>query len=374
MLSLTWPQINAWRLSQHHLHERAARPHLLDVVRDIGGLHAQLMSAAELSLWARVQDLSPADVQDALWRDRTLVKTWAMRGTLHLLTAREFPSYVAALSTLRHFRRGSWLKYHGVTLAELDALMEGVRATLTDSGIPREQLANAIADKMQTPKLRDLLLSGWGALLKPVAFRGDLCFGPNQGQNITFVRPDKWLGEWPPVAPEDALKDIARRYLTAYGPATMDEFARWLGLEPGDARKIYRSLGDEIVEVQVESLKGWALTSTVSHIQSLGAPDAVRLLPHFDLYTVALARQSQFLLPEAYKARVYRQQGWISPVILVDGRMEGVWEQDKQRSQIVVKVELFNPPTARIRQGIEAEAQRLGDFLESKVEVTYSQS
>src|SRR5262245_47297768 len=98
MNSFTWKQINAWRLAQHNLLERASREDWLPVVSQICGLHAQVMSAAELSLWARVKDLSPTDVRNALWRDRSLVKTWAMRGTLHLLAADEHAAYTAALN------------------------------------------------------------------------------------------------------------------------------------------------------------------------------------------------------------------------------------------------------------------------------------
>lgn len=400
MISLNWPQVNTWRLSQHHLLERAERRQMLQVVTDICGLHAQLMSAAELSVWARGDGLSPSDVQDALWRDRTLVKTWAMRGTLHLLTTNDFPLYIAGLSTLKHYRRSSWLKYHGLSLAALEAVIEAVRTTLTDSGLSREQLAKAVAEQTGQPNLRELLRSGWGALLKPAAFQGHLCFGPSQGQNVTFVQPDRWLRAWQPVEPEWALQEIARHYLAAYGPATGDEFARWFGLEPSAAKRVFKSLAEEIELVDVEGWQGWALVSRLEQMQTAtplnppseggnrgvtigarvparatalnpssegGNRGVVRLLPHFDPYTVALARQWQYLLPEAYRGRVYRPQGWISPVVLVDGRMVGIWEHDRQRAQVVIKVDMFTPPTADVKDGIEAEARRLADFWGTKL-------
>jgi hypothetical protein len=192
--SLKWKQVNAWRLAQHFLSERAESHKMLDVVTRLGGVQAQVMSAAELALWARVQNVSPSDVPQSLWRNRTLVKTWAMRGTLHLLAADDFALYIAAFSTLSHYRRPSWLKYFGVTAEELEALIKGVRSTLHDSGLTRERLAEAIARRLRRPELREKLLSGWGSLLKPAAFQGHLCFGPNEGQKVTFVRPEKWLG------------------------------------------------------------------------------------------------------------------------------------------------------------------------------------
>ncbi|MDQ3930651.1 MAG: winged helix DNA-binding domain-containing protein, partial [Chloroflexota bacterium] len=116
MTALSWEQVIAWRLSGHHLLERAPKERLLDVVTDVGGLHAQVMSSAELIAWARVEGVTPEDVRKALWEERALVKTWAMRGTLHLLPAREFPTYVGALRTRQGYMRASWLKYFNITL------------------------------------------------------------------------------------------------------------------------------------------------------------------------------------------------------------------------------------------------------------------
>ena len=375
MLALKWVQVNAWRLSQHHLIQRAGRRQLLDVLTHIGGAQAQLMSAAELTLGTRIDGLSPVDVRNALWRDRSIVKSWIMRGTLHLLTASEFSLYVAARSAqLERIRRPpSYYKYHQVTPTELDAIIEGVPKTLTDVPMTREQLATALAKRAHNPKLRDVLLSGWGALLKPSALRGDLCFGPSQGQNVTFVRPDRWLRQWNQVESETALKEIGRRYLRAYGPAIPDDFARWWGCEASQAKKLFRALGAEIEAVTVEGWKAWGLVSTLEQMKSLKPSHTVRLLPPFDAYILGVSRDCEPLLPKKYKSRVYRTQGWISAVVLVDGRMEGIWQYDDQNSRIVVSVELFRPPTASIKRGIKAEVRRLAEFLGVETELIYAQ-
>lgn len=372
MQSLNWNQVTSWRLSQHYLLERADRAHLLDVVSRLGGVHAQLMSAAELQLWARVDSLTPDDVQTALWQDRALVKTWMLRGTLHLLTAADFPLYIGALSTLRHYRRASWQKYFGVSLDELEAIHEALRKVLSDTGITREQLADEIATHTKLPRLREHLRSGWGMLLKPAAFQGLLSFGPSEGQNVTFVQPRRWIGQWTPVAPEAALPEASRRFLSTYGPATADEFARWFGFELSDAKRIFRTLGDEIAEVEVEGWKALALASSLEPMSKQKPASSVRLLPHFDPYTIAVARHSQYLMPEAHKSRVYRPQGWISPVVLVNGSIAGVWEQDKKRGQTAISVEMFAPPDSHVRQGIEGEAARLGAFLGIDAQVSFA--
>ncbi|HEY0071340.1 MAG TPA: winged helix DNA-binding domain-containing protein [Chloroflexia bacterium] len=383
MNSLTWHQINTWRLSQHCLSPRLKRRDFLDAAKRTLGLQAQVMSAAELALWARVDGLTREDVQSALWQDRTLVKTWAMRGTLHLVAADDLLLFVAARRT--HDDR-NWLKYftyYGMTEEQYEAFMAAVPQVLSGEPVTREQVATAVAEHIGAPEVgRILLSSSWGSLWKPSAFRGDLCFGPNQGQKVTFVRPSEWLGldakrPSQPVEPYAALQEIARRYLRAYGPATPEDFARWWdgGARTVPARKLFKSIEDELEAVDVEGWHALALRTTLGPMQKLNAvgeaPRVVRLLPLFDAYTLGLGRDIEPLLPRAYKSRVFRPQGWISAVVLVDGRMKGVWEYKAGRTHTTVKVRMFSPTEASIRGGIEAEAERLNAFLNTKVAVEF---
>src|SRR5438477_2245295 len=105
MMKLTWPRAAAWRIRRHYLDQRARAGNMLAVASRLCGLHAQVMSAAELTVWARVEDFERQSVQRALWEDRALVKTWAMRGTLHLLPAAELALWHGALSLSRRYRR-----------------------------------------------------------------------------------------------------------------------------------------------------------------------------------------------------------------------------------------------------------------------------
>lgn len=129
MLKLSWPRVAAWRVRRHHLDQRAPAGNLLAIASRLCGLHAQLMSSAELTVWARVENLEQGAIPRALWEERTLVKTWAMRGTLHLLPADELPLWHAALRTSpRYLREAAWKKYYGITLEDLDRLTEAIGA------------------------------------------------------------------------------------------------------------------------------------------------------------------------------------------------------------------------------------------------------
>jgi hypothetical protein len=169
--ALTWRQVNAWRLWQHCLSQRLERRRLVEAVTRTGGIQAQVMSAAELALWARVIGLSPQDVRSTLWQDRTLVKTWAMRATLHLISASDLPLYVAARSVYEGRNWPYYFSYHGISQPLYEAFLTAVPQILGNEPMTREQLAAAVAEQTGSAALRSLILDkGWGTPLKPSAW------------------------------------------------------------------------------------------------------------------------------------------------------------------------------------------------------------
>jgi hypothetical protein len=369
---LTWRQVMAWRPRRHHLDRRAPPEAMLDVVAELGGLHAQLMSSAELTLWARVEALEQDAVRRALWDERSLVKTWAMRGTLHLLPSAEYPLWQAALSKYRHYLKPSWLRYFGVTGDELERLLAAVAEALDGRTLTREELSVRVGELTGSAELGEKLRESWGAMLKPAAFRGQLCFAPSRGQNVRFTRPDRWLRDGSPVKPDDALVEITRRFLAANGPATREDYARWWAMTPARAMKLIAGLGEEVAQVEVEGTRAWMLAEHAQQAASAARARSVRLLPAFDQYVVAASRHARNLLPGPFEDRVYRPQGWLSPVLLVDGRMDGIWRHERRGRRIEVRLEPFVEVPAWARSAAEDEADRLARFLGGSLELSWS--
>jgi hypothetical protein len=247
MTVLQWSQVHAWRMSQHGLSPRFSSQDFLQAVTRTAGIQAQVMSAAELALCTRVEGLAPRDVHSAIFQDRTLLKTWAMRGTLHVLAVSELPLYVAA----RDWQfTASWSNYFAAfgltTSAQQEAFLSAIPHVLEQGPLTRPQLADAVAKHTGMAQARDFILSeSWGSPLKPAAYRGELCFGPGQGKTATFMNPRVWIGEWQLIEPQLALQDIARRYLRAYGPATSDDFRFWWGCGKTLAKTLFHSLAEE---------------------------------------------------------------------------------------------------------------------------------
>ena len=367
--SLTWEQVRAWRVGRQQLLERAPAKRMLEVVAEVCGIHAQVPSSADLQVWARVDEVGPQDVRDALWEHRSLVRTWSMRGTLHLLAADDLPLYVAALRTHDRWWKGAWLRMIGCSEEELRAILDAIRDSLSANPLTREQLADEVAERVG-PHARERMLSGWGEMLKPAAFQGSLVSGPPQGQSVTFVRPDAWLPAWRELDSDAAWREIVRRYLRVYGPAAREELGRWWGMQPAPAGRVLAASAGDLVAVDVEGYRAWALAADVAAIQAAPPPLPARLLGGFDVY-VAGTRPRSSLVDRRFEDRVFRKAGWVSPVVLVDGMVAGVWGHERSGGRIQVTVEPFQPLGGAQRRQLGEEADRLGSFLGAAATVSY---
>lgn len=366
----TWPKLAALRLRRQHLEERAPRAAMIDVVRDHVAIQAQVMGSAELAVQARIDGLNRDDVKDALWRDRTLVKTWAMRGTLHLVAADELPELVAGLGTRINWTRPVWLRYFEVTLDEMHALQDGIGDVLTDRPMTRAALGQALAEKLGNEAFADRVTSSWGTFLKPAASRGYLCFGPDDGRNVTFVDPRAWLGRAMPEPSPDALAAIIERQLRAFPGSSKGELARWWGVQGGATlRKPIASLGDRVTELVVDGTRVLVLTDDLDALAAVEPSTTVRLLPGFDPYTLGLQKEAEPLLPIARRPLVSRTAGWISQVLVVGGAVQGTWTHERKRDRLAIRLAPWRTVTRRERIAIDVEAARIAAFLGATPEV-----
>jgi winged helix DNA-binding protein len=344
---------------------------LARVVGDIGGVQAQVMSNAELQVAVRV-DCKVEDVRNALWNDRSLVKTWLMRGTLHLARSDDLPLYVGAMSALwKSQMRPSWLKYMQTTEAEFWKIVDQVGAALGATPLTRGELI-AIVGKGRSEHIRRLLGSGWGGMLKPAARSGLLCFGPNRGQSVTFVRPEKWLPAWRPVDRDKALALMARRYLSAYGPATKVDFARWWGAWPGVGNAAWSALNDEMVTVSVDGVGMQILGNDLDFLRKASFDEPVQMLPGFDTYLMGYARRDH-LVERAFASRVSRTAGWISACVLLKGEVVGTWTHVVKKGTLQITVTPFRRMMPSVASEVRKRARTIGDALSAeKTEVKFA--
>jgi len=349
-------QTHALRLHRHHLLEpKSAGPPT--ICRDVCGVQAQVMSAAHLQLWARNHSLTRAQIEDCLWKERLLVKTSLMRQTLHVIPAEDFPLYIAALRRSRITAVLRIMARFKISREEADDLTALILDALSAGPLERTSIRAAVRPQV-SKRVRDWMSKVWSIVRIPVA-EGLVCYGPGEGNQTTFIRTNQWLPKQEAIEEHHAKCELLRRYLRAYGPATLKDFAHWSGMSMPEVRDLLPHVENELEDANgllllrddVEVLKKMALDSC-----------SVHLLPHFDVYLLAHAVKDHFLDPKFYK-HVYRNQGWISPVLLIDGKIAGVWRYDVAGKRLTVTVEPFQTVTRNARRRIEQQAEALAQFF-----------
>lgn len=353
-------------MARGHLTSPAPPGRLVDVVADTGGLQAQVLAAAEIGLGLRLDGVSVAEVRTGLWERRSIVKTYGPRGTLHLLPARELPMWMAALRAIQADGAAMGREPEWIDAASAAEFAAATRDALDGRQLTREELAKAVAARVGA-WAHERLMSPWGDLLAPAALSGTLCFGPYRGAKVTFVRADQWIGGWAEVDGREALDEVARRFLRAYGPSSAAEFGRWVGAAPAMADQVFERLAPELAAVDIEGTAALGLADDLA-VGVEPARDVVRLLPQYDAFVLG-SRPRERLIATAVNERIRgyargRFEGAVAlSTILLDGQLIGIWSRKTRARHLDVGLEVLVDVTVAQRRAIEAEADRLGRFL-----------
>ncbi len=369
VLSTTWANVLALRLHRQGVIERAPATALVEVVGRMVGLHAQVMSSAELQAAARIDGLRVADVRDALWQQRSIVKTWAFRQTLHLLTADDLADFVVAARSLERWHTPAWLRYFKMTEPEVDEVLAAIGDVLTDRPMTRVDVVDAVVGRVKRPHLRQDMLTGWGTFLGPAAQRGRLIFGPSDGRNVAFVDPSTWLGRRIGVDPDPEAAGVARsrligRYLAAFPGSSKEMVGRWWGGRTA-VTKALELVPAPLVEVDIEGTRGLIREEDLEALGAAAPEHGARLLPGFDPFTNELPRRVDHVLKPADHDAVHRVAGWVTPIVVIDGRVGGTWEIASGRAGTgSVVVRPFGRWRGGARKELGAEVERIAAFLD----------
>jgi uncharacterized protein YcaQ len=365
----TWDEVRARRLARSFLTKRASPDRLREVVHDVGGVHAQVQASAELQLAVRVDEITQHKVREALWERRELVKAWTLRGTLHLHPADDLPLWYAAGRAVSPEVQEleAWVDTKGelhpaLGAEDVKALRDAVLDALDGRCLLREELAAQVVQRVGS-KAQGRLLSGF-------AFFGGavLCQGPPQGNKITLARPDQWVDRWEELDEQESLREVCRRYLRTYGPATPKDFSEWFWsrqFKPANARALFDSIKNELEVVDVEGHQAFVLVGDTEFPRSEGS---VHLHPEYDVYVMGFREREQFV-PDEVRRQVAAHGGkYEGPAfvrfLMVDGIAAGLWERKKRGKRIELQVTPSRKLTRAERAGIDAEAARIGAFLD----------
>jgi hypothetical protein len=300
---------------------------------------------ARLSVRARTEGLTAADVDRALSEDRSLLITWLNRGTLHLVRSEDYP-WLHALTAPTHFasckRR---LQQEGLSERGGERAMEAIERILAEEG------------PLSGKDLRQRL-EGGGArtegqifihLMFMAAARGILVRGPMLGKQHAYVLVRDWLGEQRPVDREQAVAELARRYLVGHGPADDRDLARWAGLPLRDARAGLNAIASELGQ------RDDGLVELADRPDPAPLPPP-RLLGAFDPLLLGWSSREEVVGPHKL---LVTNNGIFRPFALVEGRAVARWGLAGGK----VTIEHLSEVRKKDAAALESEAQRVLEFL-----------
>ena len=361
-LTLSNDQVRFLRLRAQRLVASPA-DNVTRVVKNLCGIQAQDAHAAALAVRVRSVGLAGGDVEQARVQERSIIRTWGQRGTLHLLATEDLGWLLPLLGPI--FVAGDRTRRAELGLDE-DTCTRGISAIrdiLANQGaLTRAELVEQLADRT------GIRLEGQAAphLLSRAALEGIVCLGPDRGTKPTYVLIDDWIegGAHALLLPRDAAcAELARRYLAAYGPAEPDDLATWSGLPMSDVRAAWKSIANDITDVEVAGRPAWMPKEHLAWLDEFPAPaHVVRLLPGFDTYLLGYRSRDLVVSPQ-YARRINAGGGMVHPTLIVDGRATGTWKLKRQKSSVDVVLEPFEELADEIQVGLETEVQDIARFL-----------
>ncbi|GAC1370958.1 MAG: winged helix DNA-binding domain-containing protein [Ktedonobacteraceae bacterium] len=374
-VSLTDDHVRQIRLRAQRLVRQSpeTRSSVVRLVKELCGIQAQDTHAATLAVRVRSSGLVAADVHNARIQDRSVVRMWGLRGTLHLLPVEDLDWLLPLLGPpfiARDRRRRAEL---GLDEETCTRGIQIIRHVLTSQGsLTRDELVEQIA----THGLR-LVGQARPHLLSRAALEGVICFGPDRAGEQTYVLLSDWIGQeharlsFSEIA---AHAELTHRYLGAYGPATPHDQATWSGLPMSQTRAAWQHLADQLLEVEVAGSPAWLLKKDAARLNEQPASTPiVHLLPSFDPCLLGYQKRD-LLVPPQYARRINAGGGMLHPTLLADGRAVGTWKSKQQQNYLQVQVEPFGQLAPEVSAQVETEVSDLARFLETKTWIAQEKS
>lgn len=336
---------------------RAALDRPAAVVAWFGALQAQDYLGALWAIGLRLPDSTEAGVEESV-RTGAIIRTWPLRGTLHFVAAPDSRWVLDLLRPRNLARSATRLRQLEIDDAVLDRSARLlVRALEGGKHLLRGELFRVLeAAGLSTGGQRGLYI------LWRLAQEGLICYGPRRGKQQTFALLEEWAPGAKTLPGDEALAELARRYFTSHGPATLADFVWWSGLAAPDARAAVEMAGALVAREFIDGKTYWM--SPDSHPPSKETtPAPAYLLPAFDEYLVGY-RDRGAVLDSADARRLNAGGGLLNPAIVVGGRVTGVWKRTFTRGGVVFSPRFFVEPNASIRTATAQAAERYARFID----------
>ena len=326
-----------------------------DIVKWFGAIQAQDYLGALWAIGLRTFNATESAIEQAI-ANRTIIRTWPMRGTLHFVAAEDV-RWMLNLLTPRVLAssasRWKQLELDEATFSKSRKTI--VRALQGGKQLEREEMYQVLETaRISTAGQRGIHILG------RLAQEGVICFGARAGKQHTFTLLDEWIPNTRQMERDAALAELAKRYFTSHGPATLQDFVWWSGLASTDARAALEFAKSQLVQEIIADQTYWLVSSLPTKVKPPTASSY--LLPFFDEYLVGYKDRTAVLDPQFVK-QTNAGGGMLNPTIVIDGQIVGTWKRTLQKDSVVITPSWFTKPTKSDQHALERAAQQYGTFL-----------
>ncbi len=356
-------EINHLVLYKQHLTEGSRIDGVVQIVKDIGGLHATSSTGPYLSLFARARNFMKEYLDKELYVKRNLGKIRCMRGTLHILTKQMIPiAYAATKETWEKLSK-RYAESRGFSSKKYEEFSKLILDILKGKEMTASEIKKLLKTRLDVSAIL-YRMCDQGLLIRSRPKRG----WKDRNHRYSLFRdyfPDINLNE---VGETEAITLLVMQYLSSFGPSTENDIVWWTGLSKTKVRETLNNLKEQIVRVKISNLRGdfILLYSDENFIKNTDFPEkrTVNLLPNLDPYLMGYKERERYLCQEHYN-KVFDRSGNATSTILFNGRIVGVWDfaEDTEPS---VKLFLFEEFEESVLREIYLKAQKIGRFIADK--------
>jgi Winged helix DNA-binding domain len=343
------------RAATQLVHRPASARDPVEIARAIAGAQAQDVYAGPLTFRSRSRKVNARDIKRARTEERSLLRTWVMRMTIHLIPTDDAGWWLPLFEPdIERWSRRR-LAQLGMPKAKQDKALRVAARALADEGpLTRSE----VRERIEAAGVRLTQQTGMHVALTAVV-SGIACLGPDRGKQTCLVRREDWLGRTLSFDRTAALGELARRYLRGFAPATDRDFAYWSGLPLRDVRRGLQSISTEIEEVRVEDD---VMLAPRGGLPRLPRGGQVRMLGNFDTYLLGW-KDRTFAVTGEHAIHVKEGGGgWIRPVIVEDGIVVGGWRSSRKGGRLEISLNLPKAERERLGAAIEAEVNDIARF------------
>jgi hypothetical protein len=336
-----------------------------EVVAWMGAVQAQEYLGSLWAIGLRTRDAIEHDIEQAVF-DRTIVRSWPMRGTLHFVVPADLRWMLKLLAPrviARSASRYRQLKLDGETFLRCHAVL--ARALLGGKQLTRLELATAL-------ELAGIATGGERLMhiIVRAAMEGLICHGARRGKQFTFALLDEWVRVTNNLTHDEALAELAKRYFASHGPATLQDFKWWSGLTMAEVGAGVASLDSHFEQASVDGKKHWFAKDAS---RAKGVQPAAYFLPAFDEFLVGYKDRSAVLGDNHDRQHGQRNAGSVlSPAIVINGRVVGTWKRTLNKGSVIVAPQLFTSLSKTEERAVARAAVRYGAFLRLQLVLTHS--